>query len=330
MTIKEITQLLDNGLSVFTYYIPSEIRLKKRMKSPLREDRDPSFSIYPHHTSGEILFNDFAIGKSGNCYTFVMEMFGLDFKDAVNKIKHDVLGINESDNYNHVPIKKKREYVRIQGSPLVIETVVRGWEQRDLDFFSRFHITQDVLKKYNVSPLLNYTLYKEDNSYTINDSIKSPIYAIKFPSGRVKIYRPLADKRFKWISNINGEEDVFGLSQLPNYCDYLFLMAGNKDVLSFVSIMDDMGLDAIAFNSESASISSAMCNFLCAKSTNIYILYDNDPAGYENAKRLSQQYGFPIRNDLLKPYKVKDFADLAEKLTTEEMAEFKALLCSKL
>lgn len=322
LKIKDLNQLLDNGLEVYRYYISPNVPLRRKILSPLRAESDPSFSLYPHRDTGIIFFTDHGSGEWGNHYTFVMKLFNVDFITAVEKIKAEVLKIRPGLDYNYVPpptynpIRQKK-----QDSKVYIMPEPRAWSEQDEAFWGRFRIPLQKLEEYYVYPLEYYTVCKGDRSYTIHHSSRSPIYAIEFPSGRYKIYRPM-EKKYKWISNTVGDEDVFGERQLTKGKDKLFVLAGNKDVLSFSSVF---GYNVIAFNSESANVPEdhALFSLYIDSNTKVYVLYDNDETGRKNTEKMCSKFNWSPLTHILEPHGVKDFADLIEKLSDQELEEFK-------
>lgn len=100
---------VDNGMDVYRHYIADNVPLRKKIPSPLRDDKDPSFSIYPHRSSGEIYFTDHGTGKWGNHWSFVQELFGIDFKAALDKVKVDILKMSKNDLISNIRPVYSRE-----------------------------------------------------------------------------------------------------------------------------------------------------------------------------------------------------------------------------
>lgn len=73
----------------------------------------------------------------------------------------------------------------------------------------------------------------------------------------------------------------FGLEQLPNKGDIVFITGGEKDVMSLYS----KGFFAVCFNSETASIPTTMIEMLERKFRHIIILYDSDETGKRESLR---------------------------------------------
>jgi DNA primase len=85
---------------------------------------------------------------------------------------------------------------------------------------------------------------------------------------------------------------VFGLNQLPQSGDVLYITGGEKDVLSLAS----HGFHTICLNSETAKVPEDLLPSLQERFNHIAILYDMDDTGRkESANRLNelQELGCP-------------------------------------
>ena len=263
LTIEELDILLDNGMAVYRHYIDPGIIVKKKIRSPLpgRDEKVPSFCLYPNSKTGNVHFTDFGGSQNdrGNHWTFIQQMFGLDFKESVAKAKQEILGIYD-ELYDSVRLKQQVVVKRVapleipKESSVVLTTDRREWNKRDIDWWARFRITPRILEEFHIHPLNSFTMEKpEMKTFSINASYHSPMYEIDFPeTGHKKIYRPLEEGRYKWTSNTRADVDIFGMDRLPHSCDHLFITAGNKDTMSFTAVT---GYPAIALASENATLS---------------------------------------------------------------------------
>jgi hypothetical protein len=101
-SIEQLNVMLNKGMAVYEHYYPQITgkqvgNLNHKMISPfLRGDgleEDPSFSIFIHQSKGTVFFKDHGLDRVGTHWQFVMDLFGLDFKSAVQKVKADILGM---------------------------------------------------------------------------------------------------------------------------------------------------------------------------------------------------------------------------------------------
>lgn len=325
MTKEEIMKKTDLGFKVYQHFIP-EVKLKKKILSPLRGEKDPSFNLFVHRQLNEIWFKDFAGGieMTGNCIKFVALVRNCEYVEAKKYIEENVL--NEVKVYSGDRedfIQKYEIQKEQQRKELKITPVVKSWAPHELAWWRKFGITQEILERFCVSSLSKYYMETVDGTKEQIATYSNPIYCIGI-NGRYKLYRPLADRKFKWRSNLNGEQDVFGWHLLPSRHESqklacCFVMAGNKDVMSFHAMT---GLPAIAFNSETAHIPKLHELSLKHHFEKVFILYDNDKEGNKSAKKISEKTGFMVINELLDMAEgVKDFAELVEK-QPEHLPEF--------
>lgn len=318
---EEILMATDYGYDVFRRLIAPDIKLGRNVLSPLREERHPSFSIYSHRQRGDIWYKDFSESGEefhGDCFQFVQALYNLkDLSDAIRVIKQQVLGI-----YDDSPESMKAA-VRKRYTPRPVKAQIetnfypdfRDWAYSDLRYWKRFMISQKTLELFDVRPASGYLTVKGDKEYYISERERDPIYIITFPSGRMKIYRPLTrDRRFKWASNVKGDKDIFGIQLFGKPINDLFLMAGNKDAMSFHATT---GMTVLAFNSESANISNETAYMLENFAKRIHTLYDNDSTGFKAAEKLWLSRGYIPHGHLLEKYslpnvRMNDYAQLVD------------------
>ena len=121
---------------------------------------------------------------------------------------------------------------------------------------------------------------------------------------KFKIYRPLASKYTKWRTNLTVRH-VQGLEQLRHEGgDLLIITKSLKDVMC----LTEMGFNAIASASETTFIPEDILKDLQKKWKHVIIVYDRDPAGMQNARQYSKQYGLDAIF-VHKKFKAKDVSD---------------------
>ena len=150
-----------NHYDLFRYYIGDFI-IGRQMKSPLRQENNPSFAIFTKE--GKVLFNDFILG-GGDIIRFVQLKFNLSFPEAIAKIVHDSgLGDKFKSEYTYVPKPLVAYNKIIEYDKPIIKIKRRKWAPHDLLFWKGFHIDQATLKRYRVYPLeyvfFNSRIYK--------------------------------------------------------------------------------------------------------------------------------------------------------------------------
>lgn len=308
--LEELDYMLDNGMAVYEHYYPVATgkplgKLHDKMLSPFREEKNPSFSIYPHRTTGKIIFKDHGIDKIGSHWQFVMDLYNLDFKEAVALVKKDLLGIDDDGNIVGTQALKiiKASYkkaTRKVNSRVELYPGYRDWDSNDLEFFSGAGISPATLAYFNASALAFFDMTKEGKTIRIRSNPSDPMYGFTFPSGRHKIYRPFtSNPRYKWTSNLVAEEDIFGFKMLPKSCEHLFMVGGNRDCMSF---HENIGIPVISLASESANLTEELYSFLRHTAKNIWVLYDYDKQGTRKSIMFNEQFGLPYLNTLYEKY----------------------------
>lgn len=296
-----------SSYEIFKYYC-GNFENGKKIQSPLRKDRNPSFAIFLYGDTW--LWKDFATGESGNDLTLVMKKFGCDFKGALNRINVDFnLGLNSSsfktvDRTPYVPqIKEKiRADIKIKS---------REFTGEDLEYWTSYGISKETLDKYQV---------KSISHYWINGSVyftgKYLAFAYVFPDG-YKLYFP-EKTEYKWFSNSTW---IQGLLQLDKTRDILIITKSLKDVMVF----DTLDMSAIAPQAESIIISAKHIEKAKEKFKQIYTLFDYDNAGIHLAWQMRKLYNIQplfLTEGLWKRklgYKgCKDIADHIKKFGLEE------------
>lgn len=82
-----VLYITQDGKKVFEFYIKDFVE-RKAFKSVLREEKNPSVSVF--RGSNGYLYHDFATGDTLNAIDFVIAMFDLSFKEALERINSDL------------------------------------------------------------------------------------------------------------------------------------------------------------------------------------------------------------------------------------------------
>lgn len=270
--------------------------------SPFRKDKNPSFGLFYSRKTGKLLFKDHGTGVCGDIIKFISELTGIsNYNDILNKIVQD-LNIT-----NNTKLQSNKEYK--QSTETVIGVVRQPFTKVDKNYWSKYHITENTLNKYNINSIKYYLcngivkgIYKDEN----------PMYVYKVYD-RFKVYRPYGDKFTKWRNNLT-QYDIQGYSQLPKFGDLLIITKSMKDVMCLY----EMGYNAISPSSESTFIPDDVLIDLKSRFKQILIMFDRDIPGVKYMRKLKTKTGL---NCLLvhKKYKAKDISDAIEKNGQQEI-----------
>ncbi len=280
---------------IFDFYIApfsngEVLKAKKTILSPLRVESNPSFNIYQARNCRENgnawRFKDFA-GEQGSCFDFVMKLFNLPFSEALIKINNDM---NLKLEENPIEISNSiTNNTRVNNSVEIIfdehsKCKTKQFSERELSYWLDYGITLEHLKYFNVEAIDIFTGYskKRDKPYSIESHKEYPIFGY-INKDFAKIYKPFDTMyRFQYLGS-KPSDFIFGLKQLPQNGDVLFITGGEKDVISLYS----HGYHAISLNSETSSFDTKKCVELKERFKNIIVLYDNDKTGMEASESLS-------------------------------------------
>lgn len=298
---------------IFRHYVGFDFNLKTCYISLLREnDVTPSLNFY-YNRAGTLCYKDFGHSQ-GNCFSFVMNRFGISYKEALERINNDLnlgLGVIKTNTPPTRYYSFKKEFKK-ESSLLQFE--VRKFTKADIDYWGSFGISVETLKLYKVYAVSKTWLNKK--LFWLN-SDSNPIYAYYFEGSKhCKIYRPFAKPYMdaqgkkitgKWMTNCD-EFDIQGLEQLPESGDILINTKSMKDVMLF----KEFGFNAVAPQGEGHYIPKSLQEHLWTRFKRIITVYDNDSAGVRASIRINEVMGSEYWN-IPKKYEVKDPTDFYNK-----------------
>ncbi len=313
MNKDEILAVTGGGIHVFRHYIKGNWKVNKKFLNPLYHDTKPSCCIYFDRKTGEYRMKDFGnLDYSGDCIAVAGFTKGLDsnkpkeFKEIMLRIDEDMsLGLANRGEPSDTQWRPNRTPKRSKTKPTTVtvidkapetleeeikvpkhyELITREFSSADMLFWGAYGITKEVLSRYNVSAVAYFSsISKDGKPFRIAHKDNEPVYSYDV-DGYVKVYRPYSSLRFLYGGE-TPDEYCFGLDQLPNRGDILFITGGEKDVMSLAA----KGFNAICFNSESAVISEAMIERLSFMFRHIVFMYDMDKTGIAQSFRCVNQF----------------------------------------
>lgn len=282
LTVNKTEQEIYNELSqesIMEYYLgitPGQ----GLFTNPFRKDTNPGCSFWRNPETGTLYFKDWATGRAYNCISIIMERFNLIYSRALKKLNMDMENIK-----NQFPIESA-SYVTSK-NVLIQAEAKKKFDTWDLQYWNTYGITQELLDKYNVSPIK--FVYK-DKELIWRGTKSNPIYCYYFPeSHKIKLYRPLNPvKQYKWLSSCNAS-DVHGYEHYikgkPKH-KVLFITSSNKDAM----VINSFGFPCIAPQAETVIIEQEVMEKLLRYYKYIYILMDADPAGWKINSKYKELY----------------------------------------
>lgn len=311
-------------VSILTAVFPEITSIPCVISSPFRTDSNPSFSIYLDDDK-HIRYKDFGESETkGSLLDLLCKKWGCSFYQVFDKIL-ETMQKQEKDTDVTIKPKQVKLMTRKESSELTkIQVAVRPWRQYDLDYWQSYGITKPWLKYAEIMPISHKIITKKDK-----ETGKTSKYI--FPADRLayvyverkegnlslKIYQPKNTRGFKWCSRMDAS--VISLwTKVPEYGDRIIIASSVKDALV---LSCQLHIPAIAPQGEGYGISETAVNELKRRYKKVFISYDVDQPGIEDAKKLSKQTGFPFIVPDLKGQ--KDYSDYYKSLTNKE--DFKQL-----
>lgn len=335
---EEILEKTDRGLHIFNFYMPFEFKLKKNFRNPLYDDSKPSCNIYFESRANCYKMHDFGnVEFSGDCFWFAATVNHLDvkrnFPEVLQRINDDLCLNIEQPTLKHKQsklstLKQTQPFaIKEQEPTLPFKTIEKPFSEQELSFWKEYGISQKELNRYKVKSL---TSYKSKNSegapFQLETSRTEPIFAY-FGNGYIKLYRPYSKMRFLYGGQM-PEIYCFGLEQLPQRGDVVFITGGEKDVLC----LSAHGFNAVCFNSETANIGNEMIEMFARRFRHVIFLYDMDETGKRESTRQCEIFSAykTIRMELplLGTKQEKDISDYFRMGNTAD--DFKKLISDSL
>lgn len=286
--------LLENySYRIFDYYfIPFSIG--KFYKSPLRQDKIPSFNIYKSNKNKNVLlYKDFG-GTKGNAIDFVMNLKNISFYSALDLIVKELklpykvknrtnnIQVNKKEYCNEEEEEKKKYLLRptlykLNRKPIYNQTDLKYWI-RDLKV-----PTIKYLIKHNVYSAKELHIGK---AFIWLATTESPIYIFYekyLDSWFKKAYRPFGEIGEKWRSDLPDASNIIhGLHLLKGNSDDLIITKAVKDNI----VLDVLGFETISTQGEDMPFNINLMSVLKKHYKNIFVLYDNDFSKEENTGRI--------------------------------------------
>jgi len=330
------------------------------IKSVFRDDDTTGSMGFTFNKKGRLKVRDFGgFGFFGDIYDVVAYVLSLAYERKIepNKkqdfyfiLKHiayvfsDIID-NKAIDENIDPLLAEA-LKRGQKRKAIIEIVPRSWNKEDKAIWGKWGVNLQYLNTHFVIPVDQYYIDRGvDSSPKYYYKSSDPCYAYMLGQNRagiylIKLYFPLRNRTIerKFITNCNVIEGLPNL-ELDNY-DYILITKSSKDRLSIGNHLsaipsygganDALRIGIVNLPSESYHLRQIEYDYLVnklARNGQIISLLDFDRTGRNGAKYLKETYGIPYifitRGEFgLPDYKAKDFTDLHEVYSIEEINTF--------
>lgn len=282
---RDIISQIDEA-SLARFYLSMDIG--KKYKSFFRKDPNPSASLY-YSSGNRLRYNDFRNNLS--LPEVLQQVLNLSYNDLLKRISLD---FNLEDIQIDHTFKKKYISANLYKETdndvkTLIKIKKRPFELYDLEYWNQFGITLEWLNKANITPLEYFWIINKKGEFLFKANKLSYSYNYYWYKKVFlrKIYQP-EGKNDKWYSNIN-QTIVQNYKNLPKQDKNLIVTSSYKDV---GTIECNTKIPSIAPNNELSFLPPKIIHKLNDRFENIYVLFDQDPAGHEGAKKYEQKYGW--------------------------------------
>lgn len=289
---------------IFKKYI-GDFKIGQPMKSPLRDESNPSFAIFVSNRDNALLYKDLATGDCGDAFKFTKTLLGLNnYSQVYSRVLED-FNVEQS-KWKCATTQKlvsRNKHISIKRKPM---------NNSELAFWAKFGITAETLSLFKVNAI---SLYSIDGEIKATYTKEDPIFAYKV-FDKFKIYRPLGNKINKWRGNLSSL-DIMGYQQLPESGDLLIITKSLKDVM----VLRELGYVAISPPSETTMIHPEIMKKLKERFKRVIIFYDRDKTGVLFARKIVKR--FSVEHMLInKKYKTKDISDFVVNFGFDKAKEF--------
>ena len=279
-----------------------------------RTDSHPTCCYYKRN--GRIYIKDFGSDYYGDWIYVVEQKFNCNYYDALAIAAND-FDIQKIPHLNKNKVKISNESLS-ENKQSIIRVEIRDFQQYELDWWNKFGISLQTLKKFRVFSCKNIWINDHIIHLETNNQLVFGYYGgIKDGIEQWKLYWP-NNKKYKWLSNRDSSQ-LQGARMLPkNGGDLIIIQKSLKDVM----LLYEFGIPSVAPNSENLFLSDEQLMKLKSKFKRIIVWYDNDAPGKAYLEKIKKEHPewdyFYIPED----FKEKDFSDFYKKYGKDEATKF--------
>ena len=315
-TIEEIKNRIDIVEVVGDFVTLKRSGSSYKALSPFTNEKTPSFYVVP----SKGIFKDFSSGKGGDAISFVMEVDGLSYVEALKylagKYGIEIKEEEQSDEAQQAQNKRESLYIVLNFASEYFQDVLHNTDEGKsigLSYFKERGFTEETIKKFELGyskelwdGLLNEAIKKGYNKELLAeaglvidkdgknyDRFRSRVmFPIHNVSGKTIAFggRKLSstDKSAKYINSPETElyhksKVLYGMYQSKNAIrkeDNCYLVEGYTDVIS----MHQAGVENVVASSGTA-LTEDQVKLIRRYSENVTVIFDGDQAGIKASMR---------------------------------------------
>lgn len=308
MTIKpsapqiDLKELINSKLSEYDllkYYIGHEFKLGVAFRSCLHVDKGkPSMSVGVSK-GGHLQWNDWALDESGGWSDLVVRMYGLTYRQVLEKVAKD-FGLTEGIDSHKKITGSYQQLVVEECHKTLIQVKAKRMTAEDYRYWNQYMIDKEDLKREDIHAIQE--LYINRKKVELKSTELSFVYV--YPEG-FAIYWPHKPKGEKWKKNISTK--LIEGTECLNGHDKVIITKSKKDRMFLSKLIPEV----INFQNESASnMTPELIQRLQGK--DIIINMDNDAAGKRASRKITQEMGIGrhlnVPDELMKEG-ISDYSD---------------------
>ena len=299
---EEIKDRLDEA-AIISYYLNIP-HIPCFIKSPLREDNNPSFGIY--NKGKRIYWVDMATGERGGIYDLLSQLWEYPFNKVIHKVYQDFILNKKETSYSIVNKNKNDSNIVGLKKENSLQCRVREWRPYDIEYWKSYGISLEWLKYAEVYPISHKIIVSNGKRHVFAaDKFAYAFVERKEGNVTIKIYQPFNTRGYKW-SNKHDRSVISLWTKIPEKGEKVVICSSLKDALCLWS---NTSIPAIAVQGEGYSVSDTAIAELKRRYKEIYVLFDNDGAGLLDGRKLSKNLG--VKNLVLPKFNGgKDVSDL--------------------
>jgi hypothetical protein len=257
---------------IFSRYLGEPIEFNTRYRSPLRDDSNPTCTFKLRN--GRLMFKDWSGHFAGDCFDFVMKMFGVSFIEALKLISQDFNLIEKKAIYKAT--KRSSNY---SSRKKKLEVTILPHTRENCEYWIKLGVTKKTLLKFRVYPIRHVFLDGELNYSWQN---KNPGYVYILKKGQYKVYFPYK-RDFRFLSNAFIAQ---GVDLLPESGELCVITKSYKDVMCLY----ELGITSFALANEVVLPTEEQVQWLRNKFDVLLSLYDFDLTGIKTANQMRKKF----------------------------------------
>ena len=317
-----------NELEVFEHFFGQKIILGKKYCNPTREDENPGCTfVYSKTEPKKLLFCDWAKHRFYDLVLFVCERYNISYSSAVTLIG-EYLSTKPRDYSNEFTQPKKISKVKIRKILHMDSNTSADWFQKNI--FGPAGVEYEVDSRITKVKFLLKQRDFEEIAYKPNEVC----IAYRYSDG-YKLYFPDRKKDgIRFEQYYSNSKELFWINHL-NESEYraILITKSIKDgvVLNYyLNTIGGLRIKICVVQSESTFMSEQDITLIKSSGVPVYLLYDSDERGIENAVYYSEKYDIINITLPIEVYQGKDSYELARYLYSNghTIYEISSFFCS--